>query len=67
LNMLTIQGIYGRQMFETWYKMGILIQSGVDVTPIITHRFDALDFEAAFDVVRTASCGKAILNWTDPC
>jgi len=62
-NMITIKGIYGRQMFETWYEMSVLIQSGLDITPVITHRFDAADFEEAFATVRSGQCGKVVLNW----
>ena len=65
LNMITIKGIYGRQMFETWYEMAVLIQSGVDIAPVITHRFDAMDFDAAFATVRSAQCGKVVLTWAD--
>jgi threonine 3-dehydrogenase len=65
LNMITIKGIYGRQMFETWYEMAVLIQSGVDISPVITHRFDAMDFDAAFDTVRGGWCGKVILTWAE--
>jgi threonine 3-dehydrogenase len=64
-NMLTIKGIYGRQMFETWYEMSVLIQSGVDISPVITHRFDAADYEQAFDTVRSGLCGKVVLTWND--
>jgi threonine 3-dehydrogenase len=64
-NMLTIKGIYGRQMFETWYEMSVLIQSGVDISPVITHRFDAADYEQAFETVRSGQCGKVVLTWTD--
>jgi threonine 3-dehydrogenase len=64
-NMLTIKGIYGRQMFETWYEMSVLIQSGVDISPVITHRFDAADYEHAFATVRSGQCGKVVLTWTD--
>jgi threonine 3-dehydrogenase len=62
-NMITIKGIYGRQMFETWYEMSVLIQSGLDITPVITHRFGAADFEEAFATVRSGHCGKVVLNW----
>ena len=65
LNMITIKGIYGRQMFETWYEMAVLIQSGVDIAPVISHRFDAMDFVAAFATVRSAQCGKVVLTWAD--
>jgi threonine 3-dehydrogenase len=63
-NMTTIKGIYGRQMFETWYEMSVLVQSGLDISPVITHRFDAGDFEQAFATVRSGQCGKVVLNWT---
>ncbi|MGH3187953.1 MAG: L-threonine 3-dehydrogenase [Streptosporangiaceae bacterium] len=63
-NMITIKGIYGRQMFETWYEMSVLIQSGLDISPVITHRYDAADFERAFATVRGAQCGKVVLTWT---
>jgi threonine 3-dehydrogenase len=62
-NMLTIKGIYGRQMYETWYKMTVLLQSGLDIRPVITHRFSYRDFEEAFHVMRSGNSGKVILNW----
>ena len=62
-NMITIKGIYGRQMFETWYEMSVLIHSGIDISPVITHRFDAADYGHAFDTVRSAQCGKVVLTW----
>jgi threonine 3-dehydrogenase len=65
MNMTTIRGIYGRQMFETWYEMSVLIESGVDISPVITHRFDAQDFEAAFATVRSGECGKVIMTWNE--
>jgi threonine 3-dehydrogenase len=65
LNMTTIRGIYGRQMFETWYKMTLLVQSGLDISPVITHRYRAVDFEEAFEVVRTGRCGKVVLTWSE--
>jgi threonine 3-dehydrogenase len=64
-NMLTIKGIYGRQMYETWYKMTVFLQSGLDIRPVITHRFGYGDFEEAFRVMRSANSGKVILNWED--
>ena len=64
-NMLTIKGIYGREMYETWYKMTAMIQSGLDITPAITHRFGRDDFQEAFAVMRSGQSGKVILNWTD--
>lgn len=60
---LTIKGIYGREMFETWYKMASLIQSGLDLTPIITHHYNIDDFQQGFDVMRSGQSGKVILNW----
>jgi len=60
---LTIKGIYGREMFETWYKMASLIQSGLDLTPIITHHFAIDDFQKGFDMMRSGQSGKVILNW----
>jgi threonine 3-dehydrogenase len=62
-SMLTIKGIYGREMYETWYKMTILLQSGLDITPVITHRYGYKDFEEGFKAMRTGSSGKVILNW----
>ncbi len=62
-NGLTIKGIYGREMFETWYKMASLIQSGLDLTPIITHHFPIDDFQQGFDVMRSGQSGKVILLW----
>ena len=61
---LNIQGIYGRQMFETWYKMSNLLQAGLDVTPVITHRFAMEEFQTAFDVMRSGRSGKVILDWS---
>jgi len=63
-NMLTIKGIYGREMYETWYKMSVMLESGLDIRPVITHRFDYQDFEQAFEVVRSGNSGKVILNWS---
>jgi len=62
-NMLTIKGIYGRQMYESWYKMTVLLQSGLDIRPVITHRFSYAEFEEAFRVMRSGNSGKVILNW----
>ncbi|KGT95438.1 L-threonine 3-dehydrogenase [Erwinia typographi] len=61
---LFIKGIYGREMFETWYKMAALLQSGLDITPIITHRFGIDDFQAGFDQMRSGQSGKVILDWS---
>jgi threonine 3-dehydrogenase len=64
-NMLTIQGIYGREMYETWYKMTVMIQSGLDITPVITHRFHYADFRKGFDEMRTGNSGKVVLTWKE--
>ncbi len=61
--MLTIKGIYGREMFETWYKMTALIQSGLDLTPVLTHRFPIGDFQQGFDAMLSGQSGKVILDW----
>lgn len=63
-NGLTIKGIYGREMFETWYKATMLIQGGLDLTPLITHRFDYTQYAEAFEVMRSGKSGKVILGWT---
>jgi threonine 3-dehydrogenase len=62
-NGLTLRGIYGRKMFETWYKMQIMVQSGLDVTPVITNRFSFNDYEEAFELMKSGNSGKVILNW----
>lgn len=64
-NGLTIKGIYGREMYETWYKMTAMIQSGLDITPVITHRFHYTDFREAFEVMRSGQSGKVILDWAE--
>ena len=61
---LTLKGIYGRQMYETWFKMLAMIDSGLDMKPMITHRFAARDFQDAFDLMETGKTGKVILDWT---
>jgi len=66
MNMVTIKGIYGREMFETWYWMSVLVHSGVDISPVITHRYAASDYEAGFEAMRTGHCGKVLLNWSEP-
>lgn len=63
-NMLTIKGIYGREMYETWYKMNVMLESGLDISPVITHRFGADDFEKGFEVMNTGMSGKVVLDWT---
>lgn len=60
---LTIKGIYGRQMFETWYKLTALLQSHMDISPVITHRFSYKDFQKGFDVMRSGQSGKVVLDW----
>ncbi len=60
---LTLQGIYGRKMFETWYKMASMLQSGLDISPVITHHFDVADFNQAFELMESGQSGKVILNW----
>ena len=62
-NMLTIKGIYGREMYETWYKMTVMLQSGLDIKPVITHRFRYTEFERAFEVMTTGDSGRVLLDW----
>ena len=62
---LTITGIYGREMYETWYKMTVMIQGGLDITPVITHRFHYTEFEKGFEVMRSGQSGKVILDWEE--
>ena len=64
MKMLTLRGIYGREMYETWYKMTVMLQSGLDITPAITHRFSFRDHEAAFAAARVGDSGKVIMDWT---
>jgi len=64
LKGLTIKGIYGREMFETWYKMIIMVQSGLDLSPLITHHFPIDEYQAAFEVMASGQSGKVILDWT---
>ena len=63
-NMLTIKGIYGREMYETWYKMSVLLESGVDIAPVITHRFAYTDYELGLEAMISGQTGKVILDWT---
>jgi len=63
--MLTLRGIYGREMYETWYKMTVMLQSGLDIRPAITHRFSHRDHEAAFAAARSGDSGKVIMDWMD--
>ena len=60
---LMIKGVYGREMFETWYKMAAMLQSGLDVTPIITHRLPVDDYREGFEIMRSGQSGKVILDW----
>lgn len=62
-NMLTIKGIYGREMYETWYKMSVMIESGLDISPVITHRLPYREFQQGFDAMLDGSAGKVVLNW----
>jgi threonine 3-dehydrogenase len=63
-NMLTIKGIYGREMYETWYQMTVMLESGLDITPVITHRYRYDEYEKGFDAMRAGGSGKVILDWT---
>ena len=62
-SMLTIRGIYGREMFETWYKMQSMLQSGLDLSPIVTHQFHYTEFEKGFEAMISGNSGKVVLNW----
>ena len=64
-NMLTIKGIYGREMYETWYKMTVMLQSGLDISPVITHRFPYQEFEKGFEAMISGQSGKVILTWKE--
>ena len=64
-NGITIKGIYGREMYETWYKMTAMIQSGLDISPVITHRFHYTEFEKGFEIMRSGMSGKVILDWEE--
>ncbi|MDR1018000.1 MAG: L-threonine 3-dehydrogenase [Lachnospiraceae bacterium] len=63
-NMLTVQGVYGREVWETWYKMTTMLQSGLDISKIITHHFDIKDFNKGFDAMISGNSGKVILDWS---
>ena len=63
-NMLTIKGIYGREMYETWYKMSVMLECGLDIRPVITHRFSYQRLRAGFEVMRSGNAGKVILEWS---
>jgi threonine 3-dehydrogenase len=64
-NGLTIKGVYGREMYETWYKMTMMMQNGLDITPVITHRFHHAEFAEAFEIMRSGQSGKVVLDWTE--
>lgn len=64
LKMLTLRGVYGREMFASWYTMSVLIQSGLDISPVITHRYPYRDFATAFQTAQSGLCGKIVLDWT---
>ena len=61
--MLTIKGIYGREMYETWYKMTVMLQAGLDLQPVITHRFHYSEWERGFEVMNSGQSGKVLLHW----
>jgi threonine 3-dehydrogenase len=63
-NMLTIKGIYGREMYETWYMMTVMLQSGLDIRPVITHRFPHSEYQKGFEVMLSGESGKVILDWS---
>lgn len=64
-NMLTIRGVYGREMYETWYKMTVMLQTGLDIGPVITHRFHYTEFQKGFDAMLSGSSGKVVLTWAE--
>jgi threonine 3-dehydrogenase len=64
--MLTLRGIYGREMYETWYAMSVLLQGGLDISPVITHRFGYEQYAEAFATARSGRCGKVVIDWTRP-
>jgi threonine 3-dehydrogenase len=64
-NMITIKGIYGRQMYETWYQMSNLLDAGVDISPVITHRYSYKDFEEGFQAIKEGNCGKVVLDFEE--
>jgi threonine 3-dehydrogenase len=63
-NMLTIKGIYGREMYETWYMMTVMLQSGLDIRQVITHRYHHTEFQKGFDAMLSGQAGKVILKWS---
>jgi threonine 3-dehydrogenase len=64
--MLTLRGVYGRQIFETWYQMSVFVQSGLDISPVITHRFPYEQYKEAFAVAHSGQCGKVVMDWSNP-
>lgn len=64
-NMLTVKGIYGREMYETWYKMSVMLQSGLDIAPVVTHRYGFRDFQKGFDAMLSGQSGKVVLTWSE--
>jgi threonine 3-dehydrogenase len=64
-HMITIKGVYGREMFDTWYAMNAMVASGLDVSSVITHRFPLARWQDAFDAARHGECGKVIIDWTE--
>jgi threonine 3-dehydrogenase len=62
-NMLTIKGIYGREIYETWYKMSVMLESGLDIAPVITHRFHYTEYEQGFAAMISGNSGKVVLSW----
>ena len=64
-NMLTLKGIYGREMYETWYKMSVMLEMGLDISPVITHRFPYSEFERGFEAMTSGQAGKVVLDWTN--
>jgi hypothetical protein len=60
---LVMKGVYGREMFETWYKMTAMLQSGLDVRPVLTHKFPIAEFQKGFEIMRSGNCGKVVLEW----
>jgi threonine 3-dehydrogenase len=64
-NMLTLKGIYGREMYETWYKMSVMLEMGLDISPVITHRFPYFEFERGFQAMTSGQAGKVVLDWTN--
>jgi threonine 3-dehydrogenase len=64
-NMLTIKGIYGREMYETWYKMSVMIDSGLDLKPVISHRLHFSEFQQGFDALLAGDASKVVLDWSE--